>query len=289
VVEAPVDRNLLTKRYTDEAIRYLTQNRDRPFFLFLSHAMPGSTPAPFASAAFRGRSANGPWGDSVEEIDWSTGQLMAAIKELGLDDRTLVIWTSDNGAPRRDPPQGSNRPLGGWGYSTDEGGMRMPCIARWPGRVPASKRCEELVTLMDLLPTMAALAGASLPADRPIDGRDIGPLLAGDAAAKSPHEAFYYYALDQLQAVRSGPWKLCLPLERRLGPGQRGSPQNAALYDVASDPGEINNLLADHPEVVTRLTALAGKARLDLGDLGRDGRGQRPAGRIENPQPQVPK
>lgn len=287
VIEAPVDRNLLTKRYTEEAIRYLTQNRDRPFFLFLSHAMPGSTTAPFASQAFRGRSANGPWGDSVEEIDWSTGQLLAAIKELGLDDRTLVIWTSDNGAPRRDPPQGSNLPLGGWGYSTAEGGMRMPCIARWPGHLPAGKTCEELVTLMDLLPTLAALAGGSLPAERPIDGRDIRPLLAGDAEARSPHEAFYYYALDQLQAVRSGPWKLCLPLERRLGPGQRGGPQAAALYDVARDPGEINNLLADHAEVVARLTSLAEKARLDLGDLGRDGRGQRPAGRIENPQPQV--
>jgi arylsulfatase A-like enzyme len=255
--------------------------------LFLSHALPGSTQAPFSSAPFRGRSANGPWGDSVEEIDWSTGQLMATIKELGLDDHTLVIWTSDNGAPRREPPQGSNKPLGGWGYSTAEGGMRMPCIARWPGRIPAGQTCEELVTLMDLLPTMARLAGASLSPDRPIDGRDILPLLTAEAGAKSPHEAFYYYALDQLQAVRAGNWKYYLPLERRLGLGQRGGPQSAALYDVARDPGETSNLLNANPEVAVRLASLAEKARLELGDLGREGRGQRPAGRVENPQPQV--
>ncbi len=158
-----MDRNLLTKRYTEEAIGYITQHKDRPFFLYLAHAMPGSTQSPFASAEFRGRSANGPWGDSVEELDWSTGKIMATIKELGLDERTLVIWTSDNGAPRRNPPQGSNRPLAGWGYSTAEGGMRMPCIARWPGRIPPRKTCEELITLMDLLPTFARLAGAELP------------------------------------------------------------------------------------------------------------------------------
>jgi arylsulfatase A-like enzyme len=287
VIEAPVDRTQLTKRYTEEAIAFIKRNREQPFFLYLAHAMPGSTQAPFASAAFRGRSANGPWGDSVEELDWSTGQIMAALNELNLDNDTLVIWTSDNGAPRRNPPQGSNRPLGGWGYSTAEGGMRMPCIARWPGHIPARKTCEELVTLMDLLPTLAALAGASLPSDRMIDGRDIGPLLRAEAGAKSPHEAFCYYALDQLQAVRSGPWKLYLPLERKLGLGQRNEPQAAALFDVASDPGETSDQLADHPDIARRLTALAEQARLDLGDLDHRGRGQRAPGRVEHPQPQV--
>lgn len=287
VIEAPVDRNLLTKRYTEAAIEYMTKHKDRPFFLFLSHAMPGSTQAPYASEAFRGRSANGAWGDSVEEIDWSTGELMAAIKRLELDERTLVIWTSDNGAPRRMPPQGSNLPLGGWGYTTAEGGMRMPCIARWPGRIPAHETCEELVTLMDLLPTFAALAKASLP-QRPIDGRDIGPLLACEPSAKSPHEAFYYYYQDQLQAVRSGPWKLYLPLLKRLGPGQpAGGPQSAALYNVASDPGETRDLRDQQPQAVSRLTALAEKARSELGDLRQEGAGQRRVGRVERPQPQV--
>jgi len=121
VVETPADRSTLTKRYTEEAIRFITANSERPFFLYLPHAMPGSTRVPFASKRFRGKSANGPYGDSVEEIDWSTGEILAALKRLKLDEQTLVLWTSDNGAPRRNPPQGSNAPLGGWGYTTMEG------------------------------------------------------------------------------------------------------------------------------------------------------------------------
>jgi arylsulfatase A-like enzyme len=287
VIEAPVDRNLLTRRYTEKAIAYLTANRDRPFFLYLAHAMPGSTPAPFASEQFRGKSANGPWGDSVEEIDWSTGEILAALKKLGLDERTLVVWTSDNGAPRRNPPQGSNLPLGGWGYTTAEGGMRMPCIVRWPGKVPAGKTCTELTMMMDLLPTFAKLGGATLP-DRVIDGKDIGPLLEGQAGARSPHEAFYYYHMDQLQAVRSGKWKLHLALDRRLGDLKgTAQPSPAMLYDVANDPRETTNLAEKHPDVVKRLNELAEKARADLGDLGREGKGQRPVGRVENPRPMV--
>jgi arylsulfatase A-like enzyme len=166
--------------------------------------------------------------------------------------------------------------------------MRMPCIARWSGRIPAGKTCDELVTLMDLLPTFARLAGAELAKDRTIDGRDIWPLLAGEREGESPHEAFYYYHMDQLQAVRSGPWKLYLPLERRVGPARQGSTaQSAALYDVMRDQGESNNQLPQHPEIVARLNALAEKARQELGDVDRAGRGQRPAGRVDNPQPQV--
>jgi arylsulfatase A-like enzyme len=286
VLEAPVDRNLLTRRYTEEAIRYLTANKDRPFFLYLAHAMPGSTLAPFASEQFRGKSANGPWGDAVEEIDWSTGAILAALKQLGLDGHTLVLWTSDNGAPRRDPPQGSNRPLGGWGYTTAEGGMRVPCLVRWPGKVPAGQTCAELATAMDLLPTLARLAGGRPPKDRVIDGKDIGPLLAGHPDARSPHEAFYYFHLDQLQAVRSGPWKLYLALDKKLR-GLRGDTEAspAKLYDVAADPGETTDLAPRHPDVVQRLNRLAEWARTELGDVGRDGRGQRPPGRVENPKP----
>lgn len=128
VIEAPVDRNTLTRRYTEEAVRFIEVNREKPFFLYLPHAMPGSTQAPFAGVRFRGKSANGPYGDSVEEIDWSTGEILAALKRLGLDNDTLVVWTSDNGAPRRRPTQGSNAPLRGWGYTTAEGGMRVPCV-----------------------------------------------------------------------------------------------------------------------------------------------------------------
>lgn len=288
VLEAPVDRNLLTQRYTEKAIQWITSQRDKPLFLYLSQAMPGSTRSPFASEAFRGKSANGPWGDSVEELDWSTGEILTAVKRLGLERNTLVVWTSDNGAPRRNPPQGSNAPLAGWGYTTAEGGMRVPCIAWWPGRIPAGTECRELCTTMDLLPTFARLAGAELPSDRIIDGHDIWPLLSGQPDARSPYEAFYSYHQGQLQAVRSRQWKLYLPLEKRMGqparPKQSVAPE---LYDLLADTEENANLADQHPDVVARLMQLAEMAREDLGDVDRLGKGQRPAGFVPNPTPRV--
>jgi len=278
VIEAPVDRNLLTRRYTEEAQRFIRAHRDRPFFVYLPHAMPGSTPHPFSSQAFRGRSQNGDWGDSVEELDWSLGELVRTLDEMSVSERTLVLFTNDNGAPRRQPEQGSSGPLRGWGYSTDEGGMRVPFIARWPGTVPAGRTCTELVTLMDLLPTLARLARASTPQDRLIDGRDISPLLRGTAGAISPHEAFFYYQGEQLQAVRDRRFKLYLPLEKRLGPGSRQQPAALALYDLYEDVSETRNLAAERPDDVRRLRALAERARADLGDLGRDAATTRPAG-----------
>ena len=289
VVEAPVDRNTLTRRYTREAVRFLEANRDRPFLLYLPHAMPGSTRAPFAGERFRGKSANGPYGDSVEELDFSTGEVLAALKRLGIDEHTLVVWTSDNGAPRRRPPQGSNAPLRGWGYTTAEGGMRVPCVVRWPGRIPPGRSCDELCTTMDLLPTFARLAGAALPDGRVIDGKDIWPLLSGRPGATSPHEAFYYYHMEQLQAVRSGRWKLYLPLERKqVTLGGRTQRAAAELYDLDADIGERTNLAGKRPETVRRLTALAERARDDLGDVGRPGKGQRPAAFVKHPKPQLP-
>ncbi|MCH5378301.1 MAG: sulfatase, partial [Planctomycetes bacterium] len=255
VIEAPPDRNLLTRRYTERSIEFIEANQDRPFFLYLPQAMPGSTGAPFASEAFRGKSANGPWGDSVEELDWSTGEILAALKRLDLDERTLVIWTSDNGAPRRNPPQGSNLPLAGWGYTTAEGGMRVPCVMRWPGKIPPGITCRELCTTMDFLPTFAQLAGAAVPTDRIIDGHDIWPLMSGEPDAHSPYEAFYYYYLGQLQAVRSGKWKLYLPLAKwwRSFRGDT-EPAVARLYDLVADLGETHNLAEERPEVVARLS-----------------------------------
>ena len=288
VIEAPPDRNLLTKRYTERVIEFITENRHRPLFVYMPQAMPGSTAAPFASERFRGKSANGPWGDFVEELDWSTGEVLAAIKRLDLDERTLVVWTSDNGAPRRNPPQGSNLPLVGWGYTTAEGGQRVPCIIRWPGKIPAGAVCDELCSTMDLLPTFAFLAGGEPPRDRTLDGHDIRPLLFGAPGAKSPYEAFYYYYMEQLQAVRSGDWKLYLPVETKWqnlrGPGK---PAEAALYDLKNDLRETTNLAAARPEVVARLLELADQARVELGDAGRRGKGQREPGWVENPQPQL--
>ena len=288
VIEAPVDRNLLTRRYTERTIKFVEANKEKPFFVYLSHAMPGSTASPFSSRQFRGKSTNGPWGDSVEELDWSTGKILEALKQLGLDERTLVVWTSDNGAPRRNPPQGLNTPLAGWGYTSAEGGQRVPCIMRWPGRVPAGITCAELCTTMDLLPTFARLAGTEPPNNRVIDGHDIWPLMVGEVGAESPYEAFYYYYVGQLQAVRSGKWKLHLPLEAKWR-NFRGdtTASEVQLYDLKADVGETMNLARQHPDIVRRLLALAEKARADLGDVGQPGAHQRPAGVVADPTPRV--
>lgn len=288
VIDAPVDRDLLTKRYTEQAIAFLERNRETPFFLYLPHAMPGSTRAPFASAAFKGKSANGPYGDSVEELDWSTGRILDALKELGLDDKTLFVWTSDNGAPRRNPPQGSNAPLAGWGYTTQEGGMRVPCVVRWPEKIPAGSVSDELCSTMDLLPTFAALSGAALPQSRKIDGHDITKLLFEPATAKTPYEAFYYYQMDQLQAVRDAEWKLYLPLKnKRAGLQNQRQISPAKLFDLKKDLSEKTNVAKQHPEVVAHLRRYAEAARADLGDGDHRGSGQRRVGRVENPRPQV--
>ncbi len=284
VIEAPVNQNTITQRYTHEAIRFIDANKDRPFFLYLPQTMPHDPH--HSSENFRGKSANGPYGDAVEEIDFSTGEILKALKKLNLDGRTLVVFTSDNGASGN--YAGSNAPLSGNKGSTWEGGMRVPCIARWPGRIPAGKTCDELASTIDLLPTFAGLAGTRPPTDRIIDGKDIRPLLAGEKGAKSPHEAFYYYYRQQLQAVRSGRWKLRLALKRKTG-RRKGEPDHAPpfLYDLTIDIAETKNVADAHPDVVGRLTALAEKAREDLGDINRPGKNQRPAGFVANPKPLI--
>jgi arylsulfatase A-like enzyme len=292
VIEAPVDRNFLVKRTTEEVIAFLERNRAKPFFCYIPHTMPGSTQHPFSSPAFRGKSKNGDYGDSVEELDWSTGEIIAALQRLGLEDNTLVVWTSDNGAVQRNPPQGSSAPYRGFGYDTSEGAMRMPCVMRWPGKIPAGKVQDALCTTMDLLPTFAKLAGAPLPA-RPIDGRDITPLLLGVPGAKShwDKKGFGYYRRDQLQAVRAGPWKLYLPLQNKIinnAAKTAPRPVPLELYDVRHDVGETREVSAQHPEVVKRLLALAENLRAEIGDVDRPGRGQREAGWVAQARPLVP-
>ena len=162
--------------------------------------------------------------------------------------------------------------------------MRVPCIVRWPGHIPAGTVCREPCLTIDLLPTFAELAGTEAPTDRIIDGRDIRPLLFDEPGAKSPHEAIYYYHQEQLQAVRSGPWKLYLPLAKRQELGRVvNEPTPARLFNLVDDLPETKDLAAERPDVVKRLTALAQRAREDLGDTGRPGKGQRPAGWIEKP------
>jgi arylsulfatase A len=286
VIEAPVDLKTITRRYTLEAIDFITKNRHKPFFLYLPQATPGSERVPQVSDEFEGRSANGRYGDSIEELDWSTGRILATLRELDIDDQTLVIFTSDNGAVKGHG--GSNEPLNGWGYGTMEGGMRVPCVMRWPGHIPAGEVCDRLATTMDLLPTFARLAGTAPPNDRIIDGRDIWPLMVCEEGAESPHPAFYYYHIDQLQAIRSGRWKLHLPQKAKRAFAREDRDGNPTmLFDLSSDLKESIDVSDKHPEVVERLMALAERARAELGDLDREGVGLRPAGTVPNPTPRL--
>lgn len=295
VIEAPVPAESLTRRLTEAAVQFIADHRDQPFFLYFPETGPGSRKECFPGPEFRGKSANGLYGDAIEELDWSAGEILKALKQHGLDERTLVIWTNDNGAVNRNPPQGSNAPYRGMGYSTSEGAMRMPCLMRWPGQIPAGTVCDDLCTMMDFVPTLAALAKAKPPA-KPIDGHDIRPLLFGSKDFVSPYDetGFFYYQTTQLQAVRAGPWKLYLPEESQSGSSnakapkkkaKTAAPQKLALYDVRKDIAEVTETSASHPEVVQRLRALAETARATLGDNDRPGTGQRPSGWVENPTP----
>jgi len=291
VIKSGVDRNLLTQEYTRKALDFITNSKDRPFFLYLPQAMPGSTSKPFASEAFRGKSKSGPWGDSVEELDWSTGQIMKKLEELGIADKTLLIFTSDNGSPMgtdmNSLARGTNKPLHGRGYTTSEGGFRVATLMWWPGTISGGTVCRELASTLDFLPTFANMSGAEISADRSIDGHDIQSLIYGKTAAQSPYEVYYYYEQDQLQAVRRGPWKLFVPLTTfRSHPHfEKGEGQQPLLFNVQEDIGSLHNLADANPDVVRELMEWANKGRKDLGDLNRKGNGQRNPGKVENPVP----
>ena len=277
IIEQPAVLETLTERYTGEAIKFITKNKDRPFFLYLPHTFPHTPLA--VSERFAGKSERGLYGDVVQCIDWSVGRIMETLKELGLDDNTLIVFTSDNGpwlVKKMDG--GSALPLRGGKGQTWDGGMREPCVMRWPGHIPAGTACSEMATMMDLYPTIAKLAGARMPTDRIIDGKSILPLMTGEKGATSPHEAFFYYRLDQLQAVRSGRWKLVLP-HRDLN-DKVDVPQ--ALYDLKTDISETTDLSAKYPSIVKRLTAMVERMREDLGDAitGAPGKNRRPPGRV---------
>ena len=286
VIEAPANQATLTQRYTKRAVEFIEKNKARPFFLYLPHTFP-HLPL-FASKDFHGKSANGRYGDSVEEIDWSTGQIMDCLDRLKLSNDTVVIFTSDNGSNGRNG--GSNVPLSGAKGSTMEGGMRVPMIARWPGRIPAGSSCKELSTTMDFLPTFASISGAKLSGAK-IDGFDISPLLLGKENATSPYEAFYYYRRRQLQAIRWGDWKWHLPLERThpnwTTPKATGRGRPGRLYNLAKDLRERNNVLKDNPEVLTRMRKLAEQAGSKLGNDASGGSEARPALTLDSSAPLV--
>lgn len=271
VIEQQPDQSSLTERYVVEAVRFLRDAQHDPFFLYLAHLYV-HVPI-YVQERFARQSDNGPYGAAVESIDWATQVLLHELRSLGLERDTIVIFTSDNGS--RGVDGGSNAPLRGAKTTTWEGGMRVPCVVRWPGRVAAGRATDEVATAMDLYPTLATLCGASLPTDRTIDGRDITPLLL-HAEAASPHEAFFYYWMEDLEAVRVGRWKLHF--------AKHGSVLTE-LYDLESDPAETLDVIDRHPEVVAELERHAEAARASLGDAlrGRTGADIRAIGRVDNP------
>lgn len=291
----PDEQPNLTTWYAERAVKFIERNKDRPFFFYLANNMP-HVPL-FVSDKFKGKSGAGLFGDVIQEIDWSVGQVLGALKKHGLDDNTLVVFTSDNGPwLSYGTHAGSAGPLREGKGTAWEGGTRVPCLMRWPGKLPAGTSSGEMLMTIDLLPTFAQLIGAKLPAHK-IDGLDVWPLIAGQPGAKNPHDAYWsYYAQNELQAMFSpdGRWKLQLPhgfrtLAGRPG-GKDGIPakyegakfEQPQLYDLQADIGEKTDVASSNPAMVQRLLALAEKARADLGDslTQRKGSGVREPGRL---------
>ena len=254
VIEYPVDQTTLTKRYTEEAVNFITKNKDKPFFLYLPQTMP-HIPL-FASKEFRGKSARGLYGDVLEELDHSMGELMKTLKSLNIDQNTLVIFTSDNGPWNlKNGHGGSALPLRGFKFQTYEGGMRVPMIARWPGKIPANTRCSEIASTIDLLPTIAHITRSKKPMVK-IDGLNIWPLMSGKKGVKSPHNEYFYYSGNNLEAVRSGVWK--------LRKGNAKDKVEVELYNLENDISESNNVAGENIKIVKSLTKIKDKFDKEL-------------------------
>lgn len=309
IVARDPDQSQFTKQLTERAVRFIEKNKERPFFLYVPHIMP-HVPI-FASERFKGTSKRGLYGDVIQELDWSVGEIVAALQKHGLSERTLVIFASDNGPfLSYGEHAGSAGPLREGKLTTFEGGVCVPCLMRWPGQVPAARVCTELATTMDLNISLAGLIGAK-PSPTQLDGVDLRPLFLGGPGAAGRKE-FWYYSGDELHAVRQGDWKLHVPHEYLTvagDPGRGGKPSNygklqplsieqsgirgiasrhgyrvekigLALYNLKDDPGEQHDLAAKHPEVVERLQQVVAAARADLGDslTGIKGKNVRPCG-----------
>ncbi len=278
VIERNPDQNQITKRYTEYAVQFIEKNKNKPFFLYLPHTMPH---VPLGvSEKFAEKTAYGRYGNVIEEIDWSVGEIFNAIRKNKLDKKTLVIFTSDNGPwITYGNHAGKAYPLREGKSTTFEGGMRVPCIMRWPDMIPAGAVNHEMATTMDFLPTIVRLAGSRAPEDRVIDGKDIWPLMSGESEAKTPYDAFFYHQTSELQAVRSGPWKLHFPHQYRHQagpPGKDGEPAGQidasiglSLYNIEKDIGETKNLADQHPDIVQKLKTLADAHLKDLAENSR--------------------
>ncbi len=244
VIEWPTDITQLTQRYTHEAVQFIRAHKDRPFFLYIAHGTPHH---PYTvDASFRGKSAHGLYGDMIEEIDWSVGEVIKALKENGLAENTLVAFTSDNGADSKPDTdghveKGSNLPLKGWKGSSDEGGVRVPFVVSWPGTLPEGKETGEIASLMDIFPTYAALAGINPVTPQKIDGKNIFPVMQCLPGVKSPNPYIYYAQnTPKINGARNDRFKLM-------------DGKSPALYDLRADIGETINVAAEHPEIVQEL------------------------------------
>jgi arylsulfatase A-like enzyme len=258
-IETQPDQSQLTRRYTEEAVKFIREHKDGPFFVYLPHTMIHNPLA--ASEAFKDKSKMGLLGDAIEEIDWSVGQIMTTLKELKLDDNTLVIFTSDNGPAGRNAP-----PFRGNKGTNLEGGVREPCIMRWPGKIPAGTTCKQIAGNIDMLPTFAKLVGGEVPKDRVIDGRDITTLMF-DPSAAPVRDTHLYYSGSNLAAIRQGDWKLFLKSSENKKKAAKGKNETPAkdeekskgpeLYNLAEDQGEAKNLASENPAIVEKLMAEA--------------------------------
>ncbi|MDG2175781.1 MAG: sulfatase [Gammaproteobacteria bacterium] len=289
-IEELDDQSDLTQLLTVRSVEFIKENKANPFFLYLAHPQP-HTPL-FASEAFRGITGKGLFADVIAELDWSVGEILNTLKEEGLDDNTLVIFTSDNGPWLSfGNHAGSAEPFREGKNTTFEGGVREPFIIRWPGEIPAGYVSDTPLMSIDLFPTLARLAGADLPVQK-IDGLDVWSILNGQSQ-NNPHEAyFFYFADNELQGVRYQQWKLVYPHSYQgVNPQTAGQDgvmgtyqplvlENIALYNLESDPGETTNVSADHPDVIATIELLAEEMRADLGDSlrGMEGPGRRPIG-----------
>ena len=274
-VEFNSNETLFTQRITNESLDFIRGNRDQPFFLLMSHAQVHYEV--LASKDFKGTSNRGVWGDAIQELDFSVGEVLRTLHKLGIEDNTLVIYVSDNGPQHA---HSSTNPLRGRKGQTLEGGLRVPCIMRWPGRIPEGIVCNETASIMDVFPTFVRLISSEMPTDRVIDGKDIWPLMT-ESNAKTPHNAYYYYrgsygefqtgddTSATLTGVRSGPWKLHL-----------GRDGQWALYNLETDVGETKDCSKQHKQVRQRLEEMLGQARADLGDKGVRGANARSLGKV---------
>tara|TARA_R110002012_G_scaffold279451_7_gene467649 strand:+ start:57826 stop:59280 length:1455 start_codon:yes stop_codon:yes gene_type:complete len=292
IIDTLEGQSQLTTQLTEHAVDFIKRNKDKPFFLYVPHPQP-HVPL-FVSDKFKGKSERGLYGDVIMEIDWSVGQILAALKENGLDDNTLVIFTSDNGPwLSYGGHAGSAYPLREGKGTSWEGGIREPAIMRFPGKIPAGSVINTPMMTIDLLPTIAKLAGGTMP-EKTIDGKDVWPILTGQTK-DSPHEAYFiYYRVNELQAVRSGKWKLYLPHTYRTLNGHEGTNDGLPidyeqaevtkpeLYDLDADMEETADVAAANPEVVDRLLKLADGMRAKLGDSirGVEGTENREPGRV---------